>query len=164
MKSDSTDKQAASASAILAADHIATELIFKDGNNLTVEDMAKIMTKKEDVNVNARAYEYILELVARNPNKFKTNDFGDYQGEVWGRLDVEYIYIIKSVFDREMSLSGYNSTAFLSYAKRLGLIACDKDKRTKKARIAGHVANCVCISKTPPPNFVELKPDEPLPF
>ena len=61
LKSDSTDKQAASASAILAADHIVTELIFQDGNNLTVEDMAKIMTKKDDVNVNSRAYEYILE-------------------------------------------------------------------------------------------------------
>lgn len=164
LKSDSTDKQAASASAILAADHIVTELIFQDGNNLTVEDVAKIMTKKDDVNVNSRAYDYILELVARNPNKFKTNDFGEYQGEAWGKIESEYIYIIKSVFDREMSLAGFNSTAFLSYAKRLGLLLCDPDKRTKKARITNSPTNCVCILKNPPPNFVELKPDEPLPF
>ena len=164
LKSDSTDKQAASASAILAADHIVTELIFQDGNNLTVEDMAKIMTKKDDVNVNSRAYEYILELVARNPNKFKTNDFGEYQGEAWGKIEPEHIYIIKSVFDREMSLAGYNSTAFLSYAKRLGLLLCDPDKRTKKARIANSPTNCVCILKNPPPNFAELKPNDPLPF
>ena len=164
LKSDSTEKQAASASAILAADHIVTELIFQDGNNLTVEDMAKIMTKKDDVNVNSRAYDYILELVARNPNKFKTNDFGDYQGEAWGKIEPEHIYIVKSVFDREMSLAGFNSTAFLSYAKRLGLILCDPDKRTKKARIANSPINCVCILKNPPPNFVELKPDDPLPF
>ena len=164
LKSDSTDKQAASASAILAADHIVTELIFQDGNNLTVEDMAKIMTKKDDVNVNSRAYDYILELVAKNPNKFKTNDFGEYQGEAWGKIEYEYIYIIKSVFDREMSLAGFNSTAFLSYAKRLGLLLCDPDKRTKKARITNSPINCVCILKSPPPNLVELKPDEPLPF
>lgn len=164
LKSDSTDKQAASASAILAADHIVTELIFQDGNNLTVEDMAKIMTKKDEVNVNSRAYDYILELVARNPNKFKTNDFGEYQGEAWGKIEPEHIYIIKSVFDREMSLAGYNSTAFLSYAKRLGLLLCDHDKRTKKARIANSPTNCVCILKNPPPNFVELKPDDPLTF
>ena len=164
LKSDSTDKQAASASAILAADHIVTELIFQDGNNLTVEDMAKIMTKKDDVNVNSRAYEYILELVARNPNKFKTNDFGEYQGEAWGKIEPEHIYIVKSVFDREMSLAGFNSTAFLSYAKRLGLLLCDPDKRTKKARIANSPINCVCILKNPPPNFVELKPDDSLPF
>lgn len=164
LKSDSTDKQAASASAILAADHIVTELIFQDGNNLTVEDMAKIMTKKDDVNVNSRAYDYILELVARNPNKFKANDFGEYQGEVWGKIETEYIYIIKSVFDREMSLAGFNSTAFLSYAKRLGLLLCDPDKRTKKARITNSPTNCVCILKNPTANFVELKPDDPLPF
>jgi uncharacterized protein (DUF927 family) len=145
LKSDSTDKQAASASAILAADHIVTELIFQDGNNLTVEDMEKIMTKKDDVNVNSRAYDYILELVARNPNKFKTNDFGEYQGEVWGKIETDNIYIIKSVFDREMSLAGFNSTAFLSYAKRLGLLLCDPDKRTKKARITNSPTNCVCL-------------------
>jgi uncharacterized protein (DUF927 family) len=164
LKHDGTDKQAASASAILAADYFATEYIFKDGNNLTVEDMAKIMTKKEDVNVNARAMEYILELVARNPNKFTTNGYGDYQGEVWGKIDTEHIYIIKSVFDREMILAGFNSTAFLSYAKRAGMLLCDPEKRTKKARITNSPTNCVCIVKDQAPNFVELSADEPFPF
>lgn len=164
LKSDSTDKQAASASAILAADHIATELIFQDGNNLTADDMAKIMTKKDDVNVNSRAYDYILELVARNPNKFKTNDFGDYQGEAWGKIEPEHIYIIKSVFDREMSLAGYNSTAFLSYAKRLGLLLCDPDKRTKKARITNSPTNCVCILKNVQNSIAKTDLDEDLPY
>ena len=147
LKSDSTDKQAASASAILAADHIATELIFKDGNNLTVADLEKIMTKKKEVNVNNRALEFIYELVERNPNRFKANEFGDYQGEVWGKIDDECIYIIKSVFDREMGNSGYNSTAFLAWAKRNGVTITDNGKRTKKARITGSATNCVCIRK-----------------
>lgn len=147
LKSDSTDKQAASASAILAADHIATELIFKDGNNLTVADLEKIMTKKKEVNVNNRALEFIYELVERNPNRFKANEFGDYQGEVWGKIDSECIYIIKSVFDREMGNSGYNSTAFLAWAKRNGVTITDNGKRTKKARITGSATNCVCIRK-----------------
>jgi uncharacterized protein (DUF927 family) len=147
LKSDSTDKQAASASAILTADYIATELIFKDGNNLTVEDMAKIMTKKDEVNVNARAYDYILELVARNPNKFKANDFGDYQGEAWGKIDGNHIYIIKSVFDREMQFAGFNSTAFLSWAKRQALLITSEGRRTIVSRVAGTPTNCVCILK-----------------
>lgn len=153
---DSTDKQAASVSAILTADHIATELIFKDGNNLTVTDMLSIMAHKETVNVNRRAYDYILELVARNPNKFRRNEYGDYQGEVWGKVENDHIYIIKSVFDREMQLAGFNSTAFLSWAKRTDLIVCDKNKRTKKARVANFVTNCVCIIKKSdeePPKF-----------
>lgn len=147
LKTDSTEKQAAAASALLAADYIATNLIFKDGNNLTIEDMAKIMTKKDDVNVNKRAYEFVLEMVTRNLNHFKENDFGEYQGEIWGKIEQNEIYIIKSVFDREMKNNGYNSTAFLAWAKRLDLIVTAKDKRTKVYRIAGAVTNCVCIKK-----------------
>lgn len=153
LKSDSTDKQAASASAILAADHLVTELIFKDGNNLTVQDMAKIMTKKADVNVHTRAYDYILELVARNPNKFVANEYGNYQGEVWGKVEADNIYIIKSVFDREMSLQGFNSTAFLAWAKRSGYLIASKERRTITSRVAGTPTNCVCI----------IKKSEPLP-
>ena len=147
LKSDSTDKQAASASAILAADHIATELIFKDGNNLTVADLEKIMAKKKEVNVNCRALEFIYELVERNPNRFRPNDFGEYQGEVWGKSEETCIYIIKSVFDREMGNGGFNSTAFLAWAKRNDITITDNGKRTKKARITGSATNCVCIKK-----------------
>ena len=160
LRSDSTDKQAASASAILAADHIATELIFKDGNNLTVADLEKIMTKKKEVNVNYRALEFVYELVERNPNKFKANDFGEYQGEVWGKQEVDCIYIIKSVFDREMGNGGYNSTAFLSWAKRNGVTYTDNGKRTKKARIIGSATNCVCIRKNLSEEMIAEKKDE----
>ena len=156
LKSDSTDKQAASASAILAADHIATELIFKDGNNLTVADLEKIMAKKKEVNVNCRALEFIYELVERNPNRFRPNDFGEYQGEVWGKQETDFIYIIKSVFDREMVNGGYNSTAFLAWAKRNDIIITDNGKRTKKARITGSATNCVCIRK----NLNEFEPEK----
>lgn len=145
LKSDSTDKQAASASALLAADHVATELFFKDENNLTVADLAAIMAKKEEVNVNSRAYDYILELVVRNPNKFKPNEFGEYQGEVWGKTDLDNIYIIKSIFDREMGLAGFNSTAFLAWAKRNDLLLTDNGRRTKVFRINGTPTTCVCI-------------------
>ena len=154
LKSDSTDKQAASASAILAADHIATELIFKDGNNLTVADLEKIMAKKKEVNINNRALEFIYELVERNPNRFKANEFGEYQGEVWGKSEETCIYIIKSVFDREMGNGGFNSTAFLAWAKRNDIIITDNGKRTKKARITGSATNCVCIKK----NLSEFEP------
>ena len=145
LRSNSTDKQAASASALLAADYIVTELIFKDRNNLTLEDMEAIMTKKEEVDVNSRALQFIYELVGRNPGRFKANGFGEYAGEVWGKQDGKYIYIIKSVFDREMLMAGFNSTAFLSWAKRRGYLLQDKGRRTKNVRIAGNLVNCVCI-------------------
>ena len=164
LKSDSTDKQAASASAILAADAIATELIFKDGNNLTVADLEKIMTKKAEVNVNQRALEYVYELAERNPNRFKANEFGDYQGEVWGKKEDDCIYFIKSVFDREMANAGFNSTAFLAWAKRMGYIDTDKNKRTKKAWILGGSVNTVCVKKEKQPVEVTTIYDDELPI
>ena len=164
LKSDSTDKQAASASAILAADAIATELIFKDGNNLTVADLEKIMTKKAEVNVNQRALEFVYELAERNPNRFKANEFGDYQGEVWGKKEDDCIYFIKSVFDREMANAGFNSTAFLAWAKRMGYIDTDKNKRTKKAWILGGSVNTVCVKKEKQPVEVTTIYDDEFPL
>lgn len=164
LKSDSTDKQAASASAILAADAIATELIFKDGNNLTVADLEKIMTKKAEVNVNQRALEFVYELAERNPNRFKANEFGDYQGEVWGKKEDDCIYFIKSVFDREMANAGFNSTAFLAWAKRMGYIDSDPGRRTKKAWILGGSVNTVCVKKDNSPIEMSKIGDEELPL
>lgn len=166
LKTDGTDKQAASVSAILAADHIVTELIFKDGNNLTVEEVAGFMTKREEIDVNARAYDFIFDLVVKNINKFTPNEFGNYQGEIWGKIDGGCIYIIKSTFDKEMSNAGFNSTAFLSWAKRQGKLCTDSQRRTRRARIAGMLSNCVCIiaeNAEIPSGFTESAQDE-VPF
>lgn len=166
LKTDGTDKQAASVSAILAADHIVTELIFKDGNNLTVEEVAGFMTKREEIDVNARAYDFIFDLVVKNINKFTPNEFGNYQGEIWGKIDGGCIYIIKSTFDKEMSNAGFNSTAFLSWAKRQGKLCTDSQRRTRRARIAGMLSNCVCLiaeSIEIPEGFTEIDQEE-VPF
>jgi uncharacterized protein (DUF927 family) len=144
LKVDSTDKQAASASAILAADRIVTELIFKDGNNLSVDDISEIMTKKSEVDVNARAYDAIVEMVESNLNShFDQNGFG----EVWGKVDTNYYYIIKSIFDREMQNRGFNAPAFLAWAKKNNLLSCEANRSNKKIRIVGNLVNCVCIKK-----------------
>lgn len=143
-------KQAASASAILAADQIATELFFNDGNALTVDEIADWLTKKEDVEANQRALEYVYELVARNPSHFDTENG---KVELWGKIDdVDgYIYIVKSVFDRELAIGGFNSTSFLAWAKRQDLLKTDpvgkdgKSRKTFKYRLTGTAVNTVCI-------------------
>lgn len=168
LKSDSTDKQAASASAILTADAIATELIFKDDNALTVDDLSKIMTKKQEVDANARALQYIYELVARNPLHFRPNDFGEYRLDVWGKQETDKIFIIKSVFDEQLKNAGYNSTAFLSWAKRNNILECDNKRRTKNAQVNGTVVPTVCIirkSETQLDTFAEADTlDDGLPY
>ncbi len=155
LKLDSTEKQAASASALLAADAIATEWIFGDDNALTVADVAKIMTSKTEVDVNARAYEYILELCASNQGRFKKNELGGYTGEIWGKYEGDCVYIIKSIFNREMTSAGFNGASFLVWAKRNDYIVAEAGKRTKKARIEGELVNCVCLKKMDLPEIDE---------
>lgn len=145
LKANSTEKQAASASALLTADLLVTNLIFRDNANLTIEDLSSIMSNKEDVEINERAMEYIVEMIERNINHFRPNSFGEYNTEVWGKLESGSAYIIKSVFDRELAAAGFNSGAFLSWAKRNGRIISDGGRRTKKARIINAVTNCVCL-------------------
>lgn len=148
LKCDSTEKQAASAAAILAADALATSMIFHDENELTVSDLVRVMAKKTDVDVNSRALDFIYQLVGSNPMHFKPNDYGEYRAEIWGKVDFGHIYFVKSVFDRELQQAGYNPTSFLSWAKRRGIIECDKDgRRTKSTRIAGSVLKAVCIMR-----------------
>ena len=148
LKCDSTEKQAASAAAILAADALATSMIFHDENELTVSDLVRVMAKKTDVDVNSRALDFIYQLVGSNPMHFKPNDYGEYRAEIWGKVDLGHIYFVKSVFDRELQQAGYNPTSFLSWAKRRGIIECDKDgRRTKSTRIAGSVLKAVCIMR-----------------
>lgn len=145
LQCDGVDKQAASASAILAADQIATELFFQDGNALTVNDLSAVLTKRKDVDVNARALEYIYEMVSRNQIHFKPDDAGMYKAEVWGKVDDSYIYIIKSAFDQQMALGGYNGTSFLSWAARREILKSGKGRRLLNVRFGASVLGTVCL-------------------
>ncbi len=141
------DKQAASLSAILIADYVASTLFFQDGCQLTVDEMIRLMTKRGEIDANVRAAEWVMEMVAVNTNHFKPNDFGEYKAEVWGKVEANNIFVIKSVFDREMQNAGFNAKSFLSWAKRKGILKTDKERRTKNALIAGTVVPTVCICK-----------------
>lgn len=144
------DKQAASLSAILIADYVASTLFFQDGCQLTVDEMIRLMTKRGEIDANVRALSWLTDMVAVNVNHFQpVNEYGEYRAEVWGKSESGNIYIIKSVFDREMQNAGFNSKSFLSWAKRKGLLLTDSEKSrsTKKILIAGTLVNTVCLQK-----------------
>lgn len=153
---DTTEKQALSASLILTADYFATELLFKDGRNLGVDDLINHLATKKDVSQNERCLQFIYDTVAMNSNRFHTNSYGEYQGEIWGKEDDEHIYIIKTKFDRLLQDEGYNSTAFLTWAKDNFAIEIGADgKSSVPSRINGKVARCVCVKRKIPQNHAE---------
>ena len=142
---DTMEKQTASAALILAADKLTEEWIFQDGIFLQPEDISKYLVSKEAVNQNARALQYLYDFININQARF-TPEADTHQGEIWGDLDNDYAYIIRSKFDQIFQDEGYNASAFLGWAKNTGNIICGKDGRpTIVKRINGRPCRLVCL-------------------
>ena len=163
LKTDDTmDKQTASAALILAADVLAEEWIFRDGIFLQPEDISKYLVSKETVNQNGRALQYLYDFININQGRFSID--ADRQGEVWGDLDDDYAYIIRSKFDQILADEGYNASAFLGWAKNRGYIQCAANGQpTKPKRINGRVSRCVWLKMTEFDNEIDDDVDFLLP-
>lgn len=162
-KSDTTEKQAMAAAAILTADAILTANMFKDDAGLTVEDIAPFLQDKTSVSVNQRAYDYLREYIAANANRFARDDGAvtDEHGEVWGRIRSGHISIIRSIYNRICAESGYNQQALLSWMKQRGLIIHKGKNLTSGERINGIPTQCVKLLQTDDWTFEsEVSPDD----
>ena len=160
---DTMDKQTASAALILAADRLSEEWIFQDGILLQPEDISKYLVSKEAVNQNARALQYLYDFININQARF-TPEADTHQGEIWGDLDGDYAYIIRSKFDQILQDEGYNASAFLGWAKNTGNIVCGKDGRpTIVKRINGRPCRLVCLKLQENENILGEYGEELLP-
>ncbi len=139
---ETTDKQAMAAALIAAADQLATEWIFKDGNALEAADLGQFLASRAAVSLGARGYEYMCDWVGQNINRMQVDST---QGDVYGLVDGEWVYIINSVFRKVADEAGYNSTALLSYLKSENLIRLSGSKATVPKRIRGSLVRCICM-------------------
>lgn len=164
LKTDDTmDKQTASAALILAADALSEEWIFQDGVRLAPEDISKYLVSKETVNQNGRALQYLYDFVNINQARFSP-DAEAHQGEVWGTLDDDCAYIIRSKFDQILQDEGYNASAFLGWAKNRGYIQCGKDgKPTVVKRINGRPCRLVCVKMQSDSDCIDKGSEDLLP-
>lgn len=144
-----TDKQAASAALLVAADDLATRLFFNDDLDLQPNDIAKYLADKESVSTGARAYSFICDWIVQNSNRLNpmegTGDiYGDYQhGD-------EYAYIIATVFDNALDNAGFNPKAVRSYlkSKELGKVITHRCNGAPTRCIAVKPLQCVTESVT----------------
>lgn len=156
----STEKQSMAAAIILTADELINEWIFQDGQTLQISDIEQYLTSKDEVDVNKRALEWVYEFVATNTIRFKASE---NNGEIWGEIDGDNIYIISSVLSAKMQEAGFSYTSFLSWAKRRGILNADNGRNTIRKRIKGTDINtrCVCIAQSEMQQLVDV--DEILP-
>lgn len=138
------DKQIQTGALILAADELACRMCFDDDTQLTTDDIAPFLKTKDEVNVNARGYEYICEQVAANQFRFIRDE---HPTELWGALDGDSaVYIIKSVFARMCHDGGYNPSSLLSWLDDRQLIERNGKNMTVPKRIDNVLTRCVHLT------------------
>ena len=106
-----TDKQASSMALMLLADKLACKYIYTNEQPLMICEVEKYLTTIKAVDVSERAYEFIVNIIAQNANRFKSAE--NNNGEIWGKID-EYddtVLINKDVLCEKMTASGFEFDA-----------------------------------------------------
>ena len=145
--SDTTEKQAMAASAILVADALATEWIFQDDHALTLDDISEYLKTKERVSLLDRGYDLICDWVAVNASKMRGHD-SDSKSDCYGLIDSDdqVAYFIRSEFKRVCEEYELNEKGMLSHLRSRGLLLTDAGKFTKMKYLGnGMSQRCVAV-------------------
>lgn len=140
LKYDTTEKQAASAALILAADQLATEWIFKDGAELTVEKMSEFLKGHLEISLADRTYEAICSWVAANAAHFKEDSS---PLECYGVIDGRYAVINSTSWNRVCGELCVDNRALLSSLKAKDLLRTTVKGCKMNKRINGVSVPCV---------------------
>ena len=163
---DKMQKQSMSLAVVLTADKIATEYIFKDGMNISLEDAKETLIDRNTLSDNERCYEYLIDKIAMNQTRF------DMQTSIekWGIIDNGYAVFYNQAFDELCRAGNFSKKSFLSWADRKGLLQTQGGKLTKTKKVNGTVYRCVWLKlddgiTKDPDGFMKLSEmQEELPF
>ena len=144
-ETEKEEKQTIPLSVMLVADKIATDYIFKDDIYLDMEACVSALKNKGEVSENGRAYEFILNEVSVNINKFKPDSSGEYRGECWGCIENGYAIILINAFNRMAEKGNFSAKAFLQWAAKNNLIIQSSGKNTKTKRFGSSAPRCVWL-------------------
>lgn len=139
-------KQSISLSIVLAADRIATDYLFQDGQYINLKEAAQVLVDRNELSDNERCYQYILSEVDINGAKF---DPALQTNEKWGALEHGYAVIYNNVFDSICKKGGFSKKAFLSWADKNGLLQTQGGQLTKVKKAEGRSMRCVFLKMDP---------------
>lgn len=141
------EKQILPMSILLTADKLANEHLFNDGYTLDLQTCVDLLKNRNEVSENERAYQYVLDEISINMNKFKPDTFGEFHGEQWGCLENGKAVIIGNAFNRILQKGGFSEKSFLSWAVKNNIVECGTDGKAKKVkRWDGKPTRCVFLT------------------
>lgn len=145
LKEDTTEKQSMAMAAVLLADEIATKMFFDNTDGLNIEEIKGFMTSKQAMSVGKRAYDYICSWIAKNSSKFDSAN-AQYI-EMYGVINGDTAYIIRSALDDVLNEAGFNPQSVYSWLKCNNYIETDFKNQiyTKVKKINGISVRCIWL-------------------
>ena len=165
-------------SCILVADRILVEQIFFNETPLSIGDVAMYLKSANEVDAAERAYQMVLNWVAKNPIRFQNPNGPDAmnKGEVWGRIDVNgdrpdippMAVVNKDVLCEFLDKCGMDYAAVSKkWAAKNRLIRNTQGKYVHNTKVYGIKANYLKINMEADADeegFMELDEQIELPF
>ena len=140
-------KQVMAISTLLLADKLATDFIFKDECELTVEDVVDIPTRKKDVSEGQRCYEFIIESLSVYGQHFDAQ----FSCDQWGFKETPdeygdvYVYFYPKPLENLLKNNGFSRKAFSAWAINRELIKHTGKRDTVIKRDGGSVMRLVAV-------------------
>lgn len=133
------DKQLIPLAEILWCDRFCEKTFFHDGILIDTRQAFNVLKSRSEISEHKRCYEFIHEQLAiKNAHFLKSVDAESPQNiEPWGYYKEENdgkitkVVIFKTAFDNMLKDGGYQSRAFLGWAKSMNLLEFDDGRTTK---------------------------------
>lgn len=138
-ETDTTEKQAMAMACMMLADKLSVKYIFPDEVPLTVFQVKPFLTSVKDVDIAARAYDWIINWVAKNKVRF-----GENGGEIWGKVDGDIVCINRDVLADHLKLAGFDYHAVISkFAERGQIVKNSANKTIHYTKVFGNKAGYI---------------------
>ena len=150
-----TEKQKILEAIIMTGDKILTDIIFKDGYYLTINDFENKVVKERETAIEERAYEVIKDWVVTKERCFLSKDSDgteekykniDIYGKKMSGVNEGYIAFLIQPLKKVLEENGFDFVQITSVWKRKGYTKCDKGKNQKNVKIGGSCIKCIMLN------------------
>lgn len=148
---DITNKRKILVALILLGDKILTDIIFKDGYYLQLDDFEKDSLRTNEIATEERAYEVVKDWYISEKRHFLDVDENKVENEnlkfeIYGKeMGNGYISIIPKALRDILQENGYDYKEVISAWNRKGYIKHERNKNTANTRINGVQTRCIIL-------------------